>query len=162
MLAAMLHARRILEIGTFTGYSALSMADGMAADGRIVTCELDPRHAAAARSNIAASPHSGRIEVLEGPALATMASLDGPFDLIFIDADKQGYPAYYEAAFRLLAPHGAIAIDNTLWGGRVVDPPDDQDTRVISNLNDRIASDVRVQAVLLPVRDGLTLVRLSD
>jgi caffeoyl-CoA O-methyltransferase len=162
LLAAMLHARRILEIGTFTGYSALSMADGMAPDGRIVTCELDPRHAAAARSNIAASPHAGRIEVLEGPALATMARLEGPFDLIFIDADKQGYPAYYEAAFRLLAPNGAIAIDNTLWGGRVVDPPDDEDTRVISNLNDRIASDLRVQAVLLTIRDGLTLVRLSD
>lgn len=159
MLAAMLGARRILEIGTFTGYSALSMAEGMAADGQVITLELDPRHAAAARANIDASPFAGRIEVREGPALETIATLDGPFDLVFIDADKPGYPAYYEAALRLLGPGGVIAMDNTLWSGRVIDPPDDETTRVITELNDRIVSDRRVEAVVLPIRDGLTLVR---
>jgi caffeoyl-CoA O-methyltransferase len=162
MLAAMLGARRILEIGTFTGYSALAMAEGMASDGQIVTLELDPKHAAAARSNIAASPHAERIEVREGPALETLASLDGPFDLIFIDADKAGYPAYYEAALGLLASAGAIAIDNTLWSGRVVDAPEDESTRVMAEFNDRIRADARVRAVQVPIRDGLTLVRLAN
>ena len=160
MLVAMLGARRILEIGTFTGYSALSMADAMGDDGTLITCELDEQHAAVARANIAASPHAGRIEVREGPALDTVRALDGPFDLIFIDANKQGYPAYYEEALRLVAPNGVIAFDNTLWGGDVLEPePGDADTAGIVTLNDRVVSDPTVQAVLLPVRDGLTLIR---
>jgi caffeoyl-CoA O-methyltransferase len=159
-LVAITGARRILEIGTFTGYSALSMADGMADGGTIVTCELDPRHAAVARANIAASPHVGRIEVREGPALETVQGLEGPFDLVFIDANKPGYPAYYEEALRLLAPDGVIALDNTLWSGRVLDPEaSDENGRVLAALNDHIAVDARVEAVQLPIRDGLTLVR---
>ena len=116
MLAAMLGARRILEIGTFTGYSALSMAEGMADGGTLITCEIDPRHAAVARANIAASPHAGRIEVRDGPALDTMRALEGPFDLIFIDADKEGYPAYYDEALRLLAPQRASSRLTTRCG----------------------------------------------
>jgi caffeoyl-CoA O-methyltransferase len=163
MLAAMLGARRILEIGTFTGYSALSMAQGMHPDGTIVTCELEPRHAAVARSNIAASPHVGRIEVRVGPALETVAALEGPFDLVFIDADKEGYPDYYEAALGLLAPGGVIALDNMLRSGRVLDPDaSDPGTIAIGALNDRIAADDRVVAVLVPIRDGVMLVRRSS
>jgi caffeoyl-CoA O-methyltransferase len=160
MLAAMLGARRILEIGTFTGYSALAMAEGMAPDGTIVTCELNPRHAAVARSNIAASPFAGRIEVREGPAIETVAGLEGPFDLVFIDADKPGYPAYYEAALPLLGPTGIIALDNTLRDGQVLEPDaSDEGTVAMARLNDRIAADDRVIAVLVPLRDGVTLVR---
>lgn len=160
MLAAMIGARRILEIGTFTGYSALSMADGMPDGGRLVTLELEAAHAAVARQNIAASPHGSRIDVREGPALHSLESLQGPFDLIFIDADKEGYPAYYEASLRLLAPHGVIAVDNTLRDGRVLSPdPADAGTRAIAALNERIRDDQRVDAVMLPIRDGLTLVR---
>lgn len=159
-LAAMTGARRILEIGTFTGYSALSMADGMAEGGSVITCELDPQHAAVARANIASSPHAGRIEVREGPALDTLRGLDGPFDLVFIDANKLGYAAYYEEALRLLAPNGVIALDNTLWSGRVLDPDaGDENGLALTALNDRIASDPRVEAVQLPLRDGVTLVR---
>jgi caffeoyl-CoA O-methyltransferase len=159
ILAALLGARRILEVGTFTGYSALSMAEGLAPDGRLITLELDPDHAAAARANFAASPFADRIELLEGPALESIAGLDGPFDLVFIDADKPNYAAYYEAALRLLSPAGLIAIDNTLWSGRVLEPSDDESTQAIVALNDRLVSDPRVEVLQLPVRDGLTLIR---
>jgi caffeoyl-CoA O-methyltransferase len=162
-LVAMAGARRILEIGTFTGYSALAMAEGMPEDGRIITCELDPEHAEFARSNIAASPFADRIEVRIGPALTTVAELDGPFDFVFIDADKAGYPDYYEAALARLAPNGTIALDNTLWSGRVVDAETtDETTRQMAGLNARIAADERVTAVVVPIRDGLTLVRKRD
>ena len=160
LLAAMLGARRILEIGTFTGYSALSMAAGMPDDGTLVSCEIHPDHAAVARANIAASPHAGRIEILEGPALDTLRGLSGPFDLVFIDADKVTYPDYYDEARRLLAPHGVIALDNSLRDGDVMDPAvRDPGTRAIAALNDRIAADSSVDAVLLPIRDGVMLVR---
>lgn len=159
MLAALIGANHILEIGTFTGYSALSLAEGMGPDGRLMTLELDPKHAAEARANIAASPFAAQIWVREGRALESIKTLRGPFDLIFIDADKPNYPAYYEAALRLLAPNGVIAIDNTLWSGRVIDPPEDESTRVIAELNERIAGDASVEVVQLPLRDGLTLVR---
>ena len=160
LLAAMVGARRILEIGTFTGYSALSMAAGMPEGGRLVSCEIEPGHAAVARANIAASPHADRIEIHEGPALQTLRALPGPFDLVFIDADKVSYPAYYDQAVRLLAPHGVIALDNSLRGGDVLDPgARDPGTRAIAALNDRIAADPSVDAVLLPIRDGVMLVR---
>ncbi len=160
MLAALAGARRVLEIGTFTGYSALSLAEGVGPGGRVVTCEVSPEHAEVARRNIAASPLADRIEVRLGPALETLASLEGSFDLVFIDADKPSYPDYYEAALRLLAPGGVIVLDNTLRAGRVLAPdPDDHGTRAVAALNDRIVRDERVTAVLLPLRDGVTLVR---
>ena len=163
MLVFALGARRVLEIGTFSGYSALAMAAGLPADGHIVTCELSPVHAAAAREHIAASPHATRIEVREGPALETIATLDGPFDLVFIDADKRSYPAYFEAVLPKLAPRGLLVADNTLWSGQVVDEGDvSEDTLALRAFNDALAEDPRVVCVQLSVRDGVTLVRRAD
>jgi predicted O-methyltransferase YrrM len=153
-------ARRVLEIGTFSGYSALSMAAGLPADGRLVTCEIDPEVAEVARRHIEASPYGDRIEQRVGPALETLEELDGPFDLVFVDADKQGYPAYVDAVLPKLAERGLIAIDNTLWSGRVVrDGDPDESTRALMDLNDRLRSDPGLVCALLTVRDGITLVR---
>jgi len=153
-------ARRILEIGTFTGYSALSMAAAMPPDGRLVTCEVNPERAAVARRHFDASPWAERIEVRVGPALDTVASLDGPFDLVFIDADKANIRNYYEAVLPKLGPRGLIAVDNVLWSGRVLDPADQtDDTVAIRAFNDFVPTDERVTAVMLTVRDGVTLLR---
>jgi caffeoyl-CoA O-methyltransferase len=153
-------ATRILEIGTFSGYSSLAMAAGLAPGGSIVTCELNPVHAEVARRHIAASPYADRIEVKVGPALETVAALDGPFDLVFIDADKGNYPAYFEAVLPKLAPRGVILADNTLWSGRILDLEDTSvDTTALREFNDRVASDPRVVAVQTTVRDGVTIIR---
>jgi predicted O-methyltransferase YrrM len=153
-------ARRILEIGTFTGYSALSMAAAMPPDGRLVTCEVNPDRAAVARRHFDASPWAERIEVRVGPALDTVASLDGPFDLVFIDADKANIRNYYEAVLPKLGRRGLIAVDNVVWSGRVLDPADQtDDTVAIRAFNDFVPTDERVTAVMLTVRDGVTLLR---
>ena len=154
-------ARRVLEIGTYSGYSALAMAAGLPPGGTIVSCELDPERAAFARRHVDASPHPDRIEIRVGPALETLASLDGPFDLVFIDADKPNYANYLEAVLPKLSERGLIAIDNTLWSGAVVAPgPDaDESTRALAELNERLVADPRLVAVQLTVRDGVTLVR---
>ncbi len=157
-------ARRVLEIGTYSGYSALSMAAGLVPEGRIVTCEIDPQVAEVARRHFAASPYGDRIEQRVGPALDTVEELEGPFDLVFIDADKEGYAGYVEAVLPKLAPRGLIAIDNTLWSGRVVgDGSDaDQTTRALMELNERLREDPGLVCALLTVRDGVTLVRRAD
>jgi caffeoyl-CoA O-methyltransferase len=153
-------AKRILEFGTFTGYSSLSMAAALPEDGRITTLELDPERAAFARSFMDRSPHGHKIEIKVGPALDSAKQLDGPFDLVFIDADKAGYLDYYEAALERLAPQGLIAVDNTLWSGRVVDPADtDESTEAIRSFNEHVLNDARVRSVILAVRDGITLIR---
>jgi len=156
-------AHRVLEIGTFSGHGALSMAAGLPPGGRIDTCELDPEHAAVARRFIEKSPYADRITVHLGPALETLQHLDGPFDFVFIDADKTGYAAYFEAVLPKLGPRGLIAFDNTLFDGLVVDDPDSgESAKAIVELNDRLARDPRVTCVLLTVRDGVTLVRRND
>ena len=153
-------ARRILEIGCFTGYSALSMAAALPADGSITTCELDPERAALARRHFDASPWASQIRILEGPALESIAGIDGPFDLIFIDADKASYPNYYEAVLPLLADRGLIVADNVLWSGRVLDEADQSDdTRAIRAFNDMVVNDSRVTCVMATVRDGVLLIR---
>ncbi|HEX4539404.1 MAG TPA: O-methyltransferase [Acidimicrobiales bacterium] len=163
MLVFISAARRVLEIGTFTGYSALSMAAGLPDDGHIVTCEVDPRHAEMARLHISASPFADRIEVRLGRALETIRGLDGPFDLVFIDADKPGYVDYYEAVLPKLAPRGVIVADNTLWSGAVADPSEQDDlTKEVRAFNDHVASDPRVVCVQMTVRDGMTLIRRAD
>jgi caffeoyl-CoA O-methyltransferase len=160
MLVWMSGARRVLEIGTYSGYSALSMAAALPEDGRIVSCEISEEHAEFARRHIEASPYADRIEVRLGPALETIAELDGPFDLVFVDADKTGYAGYVEAVLPKLGERGLIVIDNTLWSGRVIAPePDDENAAALAELNDRLASDDRVAVVQLPIRDGVTLVR---
>jgi caffeoyl-CoA O-methyltransferase len=150
--------RLVVEIGTYAGYSALAMAAALGPGGRIVTLELEDAHADFAQRHVDASPYADRIEIVRGPALASLARLDGPFDLVFIDADKTSYPGYYEAALAKLAPTGLIVVDNTLRDGGVLAPDSDGD-RVIAALNDRWASDERVIATQLTVRDGVTLIR---
>jgi caffeoyl-CoA O-methyltransferase len=152
-------ATQVLEIGTYTGFSALMMAGALGEGGRVTTLELDPERAAFAREHIDASPHGDRVDVRVGPALETIATLEGPFDLVFIDADKTGYPDYFEAVLPLLAPRGLVVLDNMLRGGAVMEPGGDEGTVAIRELNARLAADPRVVAVLLPVRDGMTVVR---
>ncbi|HUY63048.1 MAG TPA: O-methyltransferase [Acidimicrobiales bacterium] len=160
MLVHALAPRHILEIGTFSGYSSLAMAAALGPGGRITTCELSPDHAEVARANIAASPYAGLVEVLEGPALETIAALAGPFDFVFIDADKSNYLSYYDAVLPKLAPGGLIAADNTLWSGKVLDDGDrSEDTIGLRAFNDAVVEDQRVVCVQLPVRDGVTLIR---
>jgi caffeoyl-CoA O-methyltransferase len=159
-LVAMLRPRSVLEIGTFTGYSALSMAEALPADGRIVSCDISEEHLAIARRHIAASPYAGVIEIRSGPALESIATLPGPFDLVFIDADKTSYSAYFEATLPKLAPDGVILVDNVLWSGRVLDPAvTDTDTAAIKAFNDQVLADDRVEVVMLTVRDGVSLIR---
>jgi caffeoyl-CoA O-methyltransferase len=158
-LVTMLAPQLVLEIGTFSGYSALAMAGGLPPGGRIVTCELSPERAQFARSYFDRSPWGDRIEVRVGPALETVAGLDGPFDFVFIDADKTGYPAYYDAVVPKLSARGVIAIDNTLRGGDVADPVDDGD-RQMAAFNAHVQADPRTENVVLSVRDGVTLIRL--
>ena len=159
-LVAMLRPHSVLEIGTFTGYSALSMAEALPPDGRIVTCDISEEHLAIARRHIAASPYAGVIEIRSGPALETIATLPGPFDLVFIDADKTSYSAYFEATLAKLAPDGVILVDNVLWSGRVLDPAiTEPDTAAIKAFNDQVFADDRVEVVMLTVRDGVSLIR---
>jgi caffeoyl-CoA O-methyltransferase len=158
LLVAGTGAKRVLEIGTFTGYSALSMAAALPPSGRIDTLDIEPKHAEVAQRYFDRSPHGDKITLHLGPALETIGSLQGEFDFVFIDADKDNYDAYYEAVLPRLSESGLIAIDNTLWSGRVLDPPDET-TKLIAALNDKLAADDRVVVVQLTVRDGVTLVR---
>jgi caffeoyl-CoA O-methyltransferase len=160
MLVYALKPRLVLEIGTFSGYSSLSMAAGLEPGARIITCELNPVHAEVARRHIAASAYRDVIEVIEGPALDTVTGLDGPFDFVFIDADKGSYSAYYEAVLPKLAPGGLIAADNTLWSGQVIDAADQsEDTVALRRFNDAVVADPRVVCVQTTIRDGVTLIR---
>jgi caffeoyl-CoA O-methyltransferase len=160
MMVRLVGAGRVLEIGMFTGYSALCFAEALPADGRVLTCEIDEKPAALARRYFARSRHGGKIEVRMGPALETLHDLPGPFDLIFIDADKVNYVNYYRRALELLSKNGVILIDNVLWSGDVLkQPPPDQSTAAIQELNRVVASDARVDAVLVTVRDGVLVVK---
>jgi caffeoyl-CoA O-methyltransferase len=152
-------AKRVLEIGTYSGYSAISMAAGQPSDGSIDTCEIDEMHAEVAKRYVAQSPYADRITVHVGPALETLERLKGEFDLVFIDADKVNYRNYYEAVLPRLSERGLIVFDNTLWSGRVLGGDDSEDTRALRELNDFLGNDERVTCVLLTVRDGVTLVR---
>jgi caffeoyl-CoA O-methyltransferase len=158
-----LRARRVLELGTYSGYGTLSMAGGLPPGGRIDTCELDPERASVARRYVVEAGYADQVTIHEGPALDTIKALEGDFDFVFIDADKENYVNYYEAALPRLSDHGLIAADNTLWSGRVVDESDnDESTRAIREFNDHVAADERVVAVMLTIRDGVTLIRRRD
>ncbi len=160
MMAQLVRARRVLEIGMFTGYSALCFAEAMPAEGEVITCEVDETAAVLARRYFAKSPHGRKITVRMGPALETLADLPGPFDLIFIDADKINYPHYYARALDLVAPTGVILLDNALRDGEVLKhPAPEPSTEAIQTLNRTIAADPRVTAVLVTVRDGVMVVR---
>ena len=161
-VVAMLRPMTVLEIGTFTGYSSLSMAEALPPGGHIVTCDISEEHVAIAREHVSASPYADRIEFRVGPAIETLESLSGPFDLVFIDADKTGYVDYYEAVLPKLSERGLIVVDNTLWDGDVLDPGDDETTQALADFNDRVAGDERVVSAMLTVRDGVTLIPRSD
>ncbi|HEY8554251.1 MAG TPA: class I SAM-dependent methyltransferase, partial [Burkholderiales bacterium] len=160
LLVRLSGARRVLEIGTFTGYSALAMAEALPPDGRLITCEIDPKHADIAERFFARSPHGKKIALRRGPALETLAALDGeaPFDLVFIDADKENYGNYYERALSLLRSGGLIVADNVLWYGKVLAPQAASD-RAMAHFNERVRSDTRVECVMLPLRDGVSVIR---
>ncbi|WP_437983985.1 O-methyltransferase [Sorangium sp. So ce117] len=160
MLVALMQARRVLEIGTFTGYSALSMAEALPPDGELITCDRDPEVARIARSFFDRSEHGGKIRIALGDALATLRAMPASpaFDLVFIDADKERYPAYYEEALPRLRRGGLIVADNTLWSGEVL-APESVDGRAIAAFNDLVFRDPRVEKVMLTVRDGVTLAR---
>ena len=160
MMTLVVQATRVLEIGMFTGYSALCFAEALPADGIVTTCEVDEESAALARTYFMRSPVGKKIVIRMGPALDTMRNLDGPFDLIFIDADKINYVNYYRRARDLLSPHGVILIDNVLWDGNVLkQPAPDEKTAAIQELNRTVSSDLRVSAVLVTIRDGILVVR---
>lgn len=160
MLVFSLAPQRVLEIGTFSGYSALSMAAGLPPGGHIITCDISEKHLDVARRFIEKSPYADRIEIRQGPALDTIATLDGPFDFVFIDADKPNYINYYEAVVPKLSPRGLIAADNTLWSGQVLDASDTSEgTVAIRAFNDHVRDDRRTEQVQLTVRDGVTLIR---
>ena len=157
LLARLVGANSILEIGTFAGYSALSMAEALPEEGTLVTCEIDPIAIAFAHKYFSESPHGKKITQMEGPALESIQTLTGKFDMAFIDADKVNYSNYYEAIFPLIREGGLIAVDNVLWSGRVLDPKDETD-KAIHHFNEQIIKDQRVESVLLTVRDGLSLI----
>lgn len=165
LLVKLIGATRLLEIGTFTGYSALSMASALPADGHLLCCDLPGDYNDIARRYWHEAQLQDRIELRLAPALETLGQLEREgrgesFDLIFIDADKANYPVYLEHALALVRTGGVILFDNTLWSGRVLEQsPDNPDTRAIQALNRQLKTDQRVDLTLLPIGDGLTLCR---
>jgi len=160
LLVQIIGARRVLEIGTFTGYSALSMAAGLSDEGELITCELDPEHIQIAQSFFDRSPYGRRITLRPGAALDTLQTLpaDMTFDFVFVDADKENYVNYYEAVLPCLRAGGLMAADNTLWSGKVLAPRGRSDRAIVA-FNKHVAADPRVEQVLLSVRDGVMLIR---
>jgi caffeoyl-CoA O-methyltransferase len=156
LLARLIGARRAVEVGTYTGYSALSIAEGMGEDGQLITCDVDEVATAVARRYFAEAPWGDRIELRLGPAIDTLRALEGPLDLAFIDADKAGYVDYWEALLPLLGPGGLLVADNVLWSGRVLEPSDPSDHAIVA-FNAHVRCDPRVDHVMLTVRDGITL-----
>ena len=154
-LVTLSQARRVLEVGTFTGWSSIAMAGALPPDGGIVSCDINEETTAVARRYAEEAGVADRIDYRLGPAIETLVTLDGPFELVFIDADKGGYVDYYEAILPKLAPGGVIAADNTLFG---LDR-EGENGRAISQFNEHVLHDERVESVLLPFREGVTLIR---
>jgi caffeoyl-CoA O-methyltransferase len=163
MLARLVGATRALELGTFTGYGAISIARGLADGGRLTCLEVDEEYAALARRNIEDAGVAERVEIVVGPALESLRAMpeEPTFDYVFLDADKPGYPDYYEEIVPRLIPGGLLLIDNVLLGGAVTDPQDDRE-RTMDTLNDRVTADDRVDSAMVLVADGLTFVRRRD
>ena len=155
-LAKISRAKTILEIGTFTGYSALAMAEGLPANGRVITCDIDPENTKIAKEYWAQSPHGKKIRLQIGPARETLQKLKGPFDLVFIDADKANYICYWEQCVPKVRRGGILLVDNVLWSGRVLKPADESDHAIVK-FNRHVLKDSRVEVLMLPVRDGITL-----
>ncbi len=158
MMVKVAAAKNILEVGTFTGYSGLRMAEGLPADGKLITLDINDVCLDVARKYFAKSEHGKKIEIIKGPALDSIKNLDGPFDLVFIDADKTNYLNYYEAVLPKVKKGGIILVDNCLWSGKVLDPQTEDDI-AIDKFNSRVSADDRVEKVLLTVRDGVYFIR---
>ncbi len=162
ILTRSIGAKEALEIGTFTGYSAISIARGLAPAGRLLCLELSDEYAEIAAGNLAAAGVADRVEIITGPAAETLRKLPERehFDLVFIDADKTGYPVYFEEALKRTRPGGLILLDNMLQDGRVLDPdPDDESTNAIVALNKELAGDERVDLAMVAIADGITIAR---
>ena len=164
LLVKLLGARRCIEIGVFTGYSALSVALALPADGKILACDISDEYTRVGKPYWQRAGVAEKIELVIAPALQTLdartkAGEAGTYDFAFIDADKSGYDAYYERCLKLLRAGGLIAIDNVLWSGEVARPARDDDTRALQALNDKLHGDERIDLALLPIGDGLTLAR---
>ena len=164
-LVAVSNAKRVLEVGTFVGYSTLMMASALPEDGELITCDVSEEFTSIARKHWARHPDGKKIDLRLAPATETLDALEPYFDLVFIDADKVNYSVYYEKSLKLLSPNGLIVVDNVLWGGRVLEPgiPDDEPetgaTQSIKSFNDTVQNDDRVNNVMLTVRDGMMLIR---
>jgi caffeoyl-CoA O-methyltransferase len=162
MLARLVDARLVVEVGTFTGYSSICLARGLAPGGRLICCDISEEFTALARQYWERAGLQDHIELRLGPALDTLEAMptDRPIDLAFIDADKGGYRAYYEAIIERMRPGGLVVVDNVLWSGAVIDPNRaDDDTEAIRHFNDALVADDRVDVVMLPIGDGVTLAR---
>ncbi|MBR2618377.1 MAG: class I SAM-dependent methyltransferase [Paludibacteraceae bacterium] len=164
MIVSMMGARRVLELGTYVGYSAICMAEGLPADGKITTIDIDDEIEDIARSYIAQSEHADKIEFLVGDALQYLATCNEEFDLVFIDANKRHYIAYYEAVFDKVREGGIILADNTLWGGKVVEKvaSNDYQTQGLLAFNDYLTTAPDIEYFILPLRDGITFIRKKE
>ena len=162
MLSQMIQPKRILELGTFTGYSALCLAEGLTEDGELVTLEHNDEMEDAIRRNLGLSPLGEKVKLVIGDAKESLQRLKGEFDLAFIDADKKEYCDYLDLVLPLMRDGGWILADNTLWDGHIVDPAYDKDKQTIAlrEFNDKVAQDARLEKVILPLRDGLTIIRV--
>ena len=155
------HCKRILEIGTFTGYSALMMASALPEDGELITCDVNSKTSKIAQNHWNKSPHGGKIKLILGEALNTLGGIGDSFDLIFIDADKNNYYNYFEICKKKLSNNGIMVVDNVLWSGRVLNPEDDQ-TESIDTFNKKITADKAFWNTIVPIRDGLMIIRRKD
>jgi caffeoyl-CoA O-methyltransferase len=158
MLVAISGAKRVLEFGTFTGFSSLAMAHHMPPDGKLYTCDVDPVATEIAKKFWAESPHGKKIELRLGPAAETVDAIDETFDLVFIDADKANYKTYWEKSLPKVRKGGLIVVDNVLWSGAVLDPQEKSDRDIVA-FNDHARMDPRVEVLMLPIRDGVLVAR---
>jgi caffeoyl-CoA O-methyltransferase len=158
MMVRLSGAKRVLEIGTFTGYSALYMAEGLPEDGELITCDVNEKTTALAKEFWSRSEHGKKIQSRLGPALETIAQLEGAFDLVFMDADKGNYSNYYEAVIPKMKSGGVILADNVLWSGKVLQPEEDSD-KALAAFNAKVLADPRVENVLVTLRDGVNVIR---
>jgi caffeoyl-CoA O-methyltransferase len=159
MLSKMINPKRALEIGTFTGYATLCLAEGLTDEGVIYTLDINAELEDMVRDNFAKSPLNPKIKYLIGNAQENLTTLKEPWDLVFIDADKKSNGTYYDMVFENVRQGGIIIVDNVLWSGKVLNNAQDKDTKNISTFNDKVATDDRVEQLILPVRDGLLVIR---
>lgn len=159
MISRMIRPRRILEIGTYTGYSALALAEGLHPEGTLITIDKNDELEEFVRKAVLETKFGAQLELRIGLAADIIPTLDGPFDLVFIDADKENNSLYYDLVFNLVPPGGFILVDNVLWSGKVLDVKKDKDTRAVHAFNEKISQDQRVEKILLPFRDGIYLIQ---